>query len=175
MSTGLRVNFSKSMMIPINVSNERIEILARTFGCSKGSFPFTYLGLPLSIARPRAQDLLPIVDRCEKRLTGMSCFLNQADRLHMTNVVLSSLPTFFLCTLVLPKAVIKQIDKYSKHCLWRGPDINARKPPKAAWKMVCKPKEEGGLGIIDIEKQNKALLIKNFHSSLTKMTSHGSI
>ena len=29
--------------------------------------------------------------------------------------------------------------------------------------MVCKPKVEGGLGVIDIEKQNKALLIKNFH------------
>ena len=29
--------------------------------------------------------------------------------------------------------------------------------------MVCKPKVEGGLGVIDTEKQNKALLIKNFH------------
>jgi len=35
------------------------------------------------------------------------------------------------------------------------------KPPKAAWKMVCVPKE-GGLGVIDIEKQNKALLLKIF-------------
>jgi hypothetical protein len=61
------------------------------------------------------------------------------------------LPTFFMCTLALPKTVIKQIDKYRKHCLWRGSDINAKTPPKAAWKLVCKPKIEGGLGIIDIE------------------------
>jgi hypothetical protein len=33
-----------------------------------------------------------------------------------------------------------------------GNDINDRKPPKAAWKLVTKPKEEGGLGVIDIEK-----------------------
>lgn len=167
MSTGLRVNFNKSMMIPINVSDERLEILARTFGCSKGSLP--YLGLPLSIARPRAQDFLLIVKRCEKRLAGMSSFLNQAGCLQMTNAVLSSLLTFFMCTPVLPKAVIKQIDKYRKYCLWRGSDINARKPPKAAYKMVCKPKDEGGLGVIDIEKQNKALLIKNFHKFFNKI------
>ena len=53
MSIGLKVNFSKSMMIPINVSEEKLDILARTFGCSKGSLPFTYLGLPLSVSRPR--------------------------------------------------------------------------------------------------------------------------
>jgi hypothetical protein len=26
--------------------------------------------------------------------------------------------------------------------------------------MVCKPKEKGGLGVIDIKKQKKALLMK---------------
>lgn len=74
-----------------------------------------------------------------------------------------------MCSLVVPKAVIKQIDKYRKHCLWRGAEANARKPPKAAWKMVCVSKEEGGLGVIDIEKQNKALLTKNFHKIFNKM------
>jgi hypothetical protein len=137
--------------------------LAGTFGCSKGSLPFTYLALPLRLSRPRVQDFLPIINRCEKRLTGLSSFLNQAGRLQMTNAVFSSLPTFFMCTLALPKIVIKQINKYRKHCLWRGSDLNAKKSPKAAWKMVCKPKVEGGLGVIDIEKQTKALLIKNFH------------
>jgi hypothetical protein len=27
-----------------------------------------------------------------------------------------------------------------RHCLWRGGDINAKKAPFAAWKMVTKPK-----------------------------------
>ena len=36
-----------------------------------------------------------------------------------------------------------------------------KKPPKAAWEMVCIPKEEGGLGVIDLQKQNEALLLKN--------------
>jgi hypothetical protein len=50
--TGLKVNYSKSMMVPINISPDRFDILANTFGCTKGSLPFTYLGLPLSISKP---------------------------------------------------------------------------------------------------------------------------
>lgn len=85
--TGLKINFSKSMMVPINVSDERMEILAGTFGCSKGSLPFTYLGLPLSIAGPRAQDFMPLINKCERRLSRISSFLNQAGRLQLTNAV----------------------------------------------------------------------------------------
>jgi hypothetical protein len=117
LSTGLKINFNKSMMVPINVLDEKLDILAVTFGCSKGSLPFTYLGLPLSIDRPRAQDFLPLVNKCEKRLTGISTFLNQAGRLQLTNAVFTTLPTFFMCSFVLPKSIIKQIDKYRKHCL----------------------------------------------------------
>jgi len=38
-STGLKVNYNKSMMLPINISRERLDLLAKTFGCSKGIFP----------------------------------------------------------------------------------------------------------------------------------------
>jgi hypothetical protein len=51
-STGLQVNFDKSFMVPINISEDRFNILANTLGCSKESLPFTYLGLPLSITKP---------------------------------------------------------------------------------------------------------------------------
>lgn len=42
-------------------------------------------------------------------------------------------------------------------------------PPKVAWKMVRVRKEERGLGVIDIEKQNKALLIKNLHKFFNRL------
>jgi len=35
-STRLKVNYSKSMMLPINVNGEKLDMLSRTFGCSKG-------------------------------------------------------------------------------------------------------------------------------------------
>jgi hypothetical protein len=86
----------------------------------------------------------------------------------MTNVVFSVLPTFHLCTFKMHKTVIHQIDKYRKHCLWRGVDINVRSPPKASWEMVCLPKSEGGLGVLQLEVHNEALLLKNFPKFFSK-------
>jgi len=51
-STGLHVNFKKSFLVPINMSTARATHLARTFGCSVGDMPFTYLGLPLGTTKP---------------------------------------------------------------------------------------------------------------------------
>ena len=130
-STGLKVNYNKSMMVPINISPEKFNHLASTFGCSKGSLPFTYLGLPLGITKPRVDDFLPLVSKCERRLACTSTFLSQAGKLELTNVVLTALPTFHMCALSLPKGVIKQIDIFRKHCLWRGADINSKKTTKS--------------------------------------------
>lgn len=150
------------MMLPINISDDKLDHLARTFSCSKGNFPFTYLGLPLGRTKPKIQDFLPLISKCERMLGGISSMLNQAGKLQITNAVFLALPTYYMCSLELPKTVIKQIDKFRKHCLWRGSNLSGRTQPKATWKMVCVPKEEGGLGVINIEVHNKSLLMKNF-------------
>ena len=38
-STGLKVNYNKSVIVPINISEERLDHLARTFNCEKGKLP----------------------------------------------------------------------------------------------------------------------------------------
>lgn len=43
-----------------------------------------------------------------------------------------------------------------------------KKPPKAAWEMVCATKEEGGLGVIDLKRHNEALLLKNLDKFYNK-------
>lgn len=125
-STGLKINFSKSMMVPLNISSEKVNHLPRTFGCQVGSFPFTYLGLPMGISRPKEDDFLPLMNKCERRLNYLSPFLSQAGRLKLTNSVLSALPTYTMCPILLSKTVIKQIDKYRKHCLWRGAEASQK-------------------------------------------------
>jgi hypothetical protein len=125
-----------------------------------GSMPFTYLGLPLGSTKPKIIDFLPLVKKVERRLVSTACFLSQVGRLEMVNSVLSSSLVYHYYSLKLHKGVIKQIDKYRKHCLWRGSDLNAEKPCKAAWSSVCLPKSEGGLGVINISVHNDALLLK---------------
>lgn len=68
----------------------------------------------------------------------------------------------------MPKTVIDQIDKYRKHCLWRGSNINAKGPPKAPWHLVCLPKDEGGLGVLNLKTHNEALILKNLHKFFNK-------
>jgi hypothetical protein len=91
------------MAVPINVSDDRFNILANTFGCSKGNLPFTYLGLPLSLIKPRVVDFWPLVSGYERRLVSTSNFLSQAGWLELTNAVFTALPTFTMCTYLLPK------------------------------------------------------------------------
>jgi hypothetical protein len=68
-----------------------------------------------------------------------------------------------MCTLKIPKTIIKQIDIFRKHCLWRGNDISSKKPPLVAWASVTQRKVNGGLGVLRLETQNDALLIKFLH------------
>lgn len=118
-STGLRVNYNKSYMVPINISDDKFSHLACTFGCAKGSFPFIYLGLPMGITKPKMENFLSLVSKCERRLASTSMFLSQAGRLEITNAVLTALPTFHLSALALPKGVLKQIDKFRKQSMER--------------------------------------------------------
>jgi ABC-type spermidine/putrescine transport system permease subunit I len=46
LATGLKVNFSKSMMVPINLTEEKLDLL---------STGFTYLGLPLGTTKPKVE------------------------------------------------------------------------------------------------------------------------
>ena len=168
-STGLKVNYSKSMLVPINLSDDRATFLAQTFGCVLGTLPFTYLGLPLEISKPKIVDFLPLVTRCERRVACTSAFLYQAGRLEVTNAIFTALPMYFMSTFRLHKTIIKQIDKYRKHCLWRGADINAKQPPKTTWEYVCLPKKEGGLGVLNLKTQNEALLLKHLHKFFNRL------
>ena len=95
--------------------------------------------------------------------------MSQAGRLQMTNVVITALPTYTMCTYLLPKTVVKQIDKFRKHCLWRGSDLTSKKPSKTAWKMVSVPKDCGGLGAINLYTQNVSLLLKHLHKFYNKV------
>lgn len=68
LSTGLRVNYHKSCLVPINMDRVKANNVANVFGCQVGTFPFTYLGLPLDLTKPQVKDYTPLVCRVERRL-----------------------------------------------------------------------------------------------------------
>jgi hypothetical protein len=72
-----------------------------------------------------------------------------------------------MCTFNLHVTTREQVDKFRKHYLWRGSNETNRVNAKAAWKMVTRPKDEGGMGVLDLKSQNEALL-KNLHKIFNK-------
>lgn len=158
--------------MPININNERTLELANVFGCSLGSFPFTYLGLPLGTTKPPVKDFAPLICRIERRLSASSQFLTYAGRLQLVNSVISTLPTYFMCSLKLPVSVIDEIDKLRKNCLWRGNDFDRKGYNLVAWDLVMKPKNKGGLGVINLTLQNEALLLKQLDKFYKKKAPH---
>jgi hypothetical protein len=73
------------------------------------------------------------------------------------------LDVFDKIALKLHNGVIKQLDKYRRHCLWRCSDLNSKKPSKVAWPLICTPKNQGGLGVLDPSTHNDAMLLKFLH------------
>nr|CAD1820644.1 unnamed protein product [Ananas comosus var. bracteatus] len=111
-SSGLKINYQKSAIIPINLHNEQASSLAAFFDCSTHSFPFNYLGLPLSPKKLCKADYLPLIEKLDNRLAGWKgLLLSRGGRLVLLNSVLSSIPTFFCSAYLLPTWVIKSIDK----------------------------------------------------------------
>jgi hypothetical protein len=167
-STGLYVNYHKSFLLLINISDDQANSLAQVFGCNVQGMPFTYLGLPLGTTRPKIQDLMTLVDRLERRLVANSTFLAYGERLQLIRSCLSSMPIFFLCSLDIPPGIIKQLNRIIRHCLWSDRKSDSKGKSLAAWDMICKPREKGGLGILDFKKQNEALLMKHLHKFYNK-------
>ncbi|GJU30427.1 RNA-directed DNA polymerase, eukaryota, reverse transcriptase zinc-binding domain protein [Tanacetum coccineum] len=74
--------------------------------------------------------------------------------------VLESIHTYWCCVFLLPKSVVKDINRIMKNSLWSHTDESKGKA-KIAWKSVCKPKSQGGLRLKDLLWWNKALLVKH--------------
>jgi len=167
-STGLKVNYHKSSIIPINVQDGDVNALATALGCQVASMPFTYLGLPMGTTKPRMEDLTPLMDRVERKLSAFSSYLSYSGHLQMINSVLSPTVTYAMCSIKLPVGVIENIDRARKQCLWRGNDASKKGGNLAAWHMVQKPKKKGGLGVLNLRLQNDALLLKQLHKFYSK-------
>jgi hypothetical protein len=79
-STGLKVNHVKSYLLPINIDEEKATQMARVFGYQVGTYPFTYLGLPMGTTKPRVEDFSSLVSKIERRILTTVSWLSMSGR-----------------------------------------------------------------------------------------------
>jgi len=102
------------------------------------------------------------VEECfEKKLACWKAkHLSYRGRLILLNSVLSSLLMFMMFFFEIPKGVLKKLNHYRSRFFWQGGLDKKKKYHLAKWDILCRPKDQGGLGVIDLEVQNKCLLSK---------------
>lgn len=82
-----------------------------------------------------------------------------AGRSTLISSSLNNTPLYHMSIYLLPKTVIKDLDKVRRTFFWQGGHTK-RKNYLVKWVKVCKCKKKGGLGIKDIRKMNLSLLCK---------------
>jgi hypothetical protein len=70
-----------------------------------------------------------------------------------------------LSFLEIPKGVLKRLDFYRSRFLWQS-DQHKRKYRLSKWNIICRPKDQGGLGIEVLDIKNKCLLSKQLFKLL---------
>jgi hypothetical protein len=158
--SGLKINFHKSELFCFGKAKEDEDNYRHIFGCEIGSLPFKYLGIPIHYRRLLNKEWKPMEDRFERKLASwLGKLLSYGDRLVLINSVLSSLPMFLLSFFEIPKGVRKRLDFYRSRFFWQS-DGQKKKYRLTKWNIVCRPKDQGGLGIEVLDIKNKCLLSK---------------
>ncbi|KAM0925087.1 hypothetical protein ACQ4PT_004437 [Festuca glaucescens] len=67
-TSGLKANFAKSFAAPIQCSDETLQVAVTALPCPISSLPCTYLGLPLSLSKPRKAYLQVVIDNLAAKL-----------------------------------------------------------------------------------------------------------
>ncbi|PWA71036.1 hypothetical protein CTI12_AA283580 [Artemisia annua] len=101
------------------------------------------------------------------RYLGVPLISKRLGRMQLIASVLDQV--YWCCVFLLPKDVIKTINSILKSFLWSQNDMSKGKA-KVAWKSVCQPKVQGGLGLKDLATWNKALLVKHLWNLANKDT-----
>ena len=110
---------------------------------------------------------MKIQERFEKRLSSWKGkHLSTGGHLTLINSVLSSLPMYMMSFFEIPKGVRKKLDYFRSRFFWQS-DEHKKKYRLAKWDILCQPKDQGGLGIHNLELKNIALLSKWLYRLLT--------
>lgn len=151
--SGLHVSAPKSNIFCGGIDAEMKTNLANITQFSPGSFPFTYLGVPISSQKLKICEFAPLLDKIAAYMnvwTGKN--LSYAGKLELIRSVVQGIEGFWLAIIPAPTGVLKTIDGMCRRFLWKG--------KKVRWKHCCTPKEEGGLGLKDMQAWNDSFMCK---------------
>ncbi|CAA7053093.1 unnamed protein product [Microthlaspi erraticum] len=164
---GLEMNPAKSEIFFGGYFDIEVAVLSGLVGFKVGSFPTRYLGLPLNPRRITLATLQPFIEKVTSKLQSWtSKTLSFAGKIRLVSSGIYGMVNFWSYVFSLPKMFYAKIDSLCAAFLWNN-NTNSARGARVAWKDICRPKMEGGLGIRLLEDFEKVFRLKQIWNLYT--------
>lgn len=131
LSSGQLVNSSKSGFYLADKFQHRVSVISRIKGMTRGDLPFHYLGVPITNGRVKNIHYDHLIDKTRRAVDGCKAkILSLGCRLTLIKLVLGSYPIYTLSSTIVPKTVIRNIERILSSFLW---DIQGTSRAHCIW------------------------------------------
>ncbi|CAN0905660.1 LINE-1 retrotransposable element ORF2 protein [Linum grandiflorum] len=164
--SGLHFNPEKSEIYVAGLPENTAKQLACESGFALGQLPFRYLGVPLTAGKLKAADCKVLFDKITSRITDWrSKILSYAGKIQLISSVVGGILQYWMSVFLLPKALLKDIEHLCNRFLW-GKLEGGR--CKVDWKLLARPKAEGGVGLKDFYSWNAANTVRHLWALIVR-------
>jgi hypothetical protein len=142
----MKINYSKSDLTPINLSEKDNNNYAKIFCCKPGSCPFKYLGVALHFEKLRREDIQHVVDMVIKRISRWKGkLLSYGARLTLLKACLANISIYLMLVTRFSKWAVEAINSEMTNFFWNDQENNS-KYHLSNWQSLTQRKELGGMG-----------------------------
>ena len=159
--SGQKVNLEKSLVVfGMKIDHSVRDHIKNILKIHKIGGGGKYLGLPEQMGRDKVSEFEGVVSQVKAQIQPWyNQFLSPAGKETLIKSVLQAKPMYPMSCFLLPKTTCDEINSLLTE-FWWGHNGEKRKIPWVAWKRMCLPKKEGGMGFRDLYSFNIALLAK---------------
>jgi hypothetical protein len=146
-----------------NVSSSTIHAIKQIFPVQNIDNNFIHLGHPLILpGKDRTSTYNIVFDKLKSKLTTYKADkLSHAARLELIKSVFASIPVYYMSNIIFTKKFIARLTAIIRNFWWTcvRAETNSKSLCLRAWNDICTPKNEGGLGIRNLQAVNQALIL----------------
>ncbi|XP_058725579.1 uncharacterized protein LOC131596860 [Vicia villosa] len=119
--SGLKVNFSKSSVMGVNVGDWILVAATNFLACKRGNSSFLFLGIMVGVNPRNKKVWSKVLDNFKKRLDSWKGRnISIGGRVTLINLVLNAIPSYTFSFYKAPLKVLNQIRGIQRNFLWSG-------------------------------------------------------
>nr|GFC55741.1 reverse transcriptase domain, reverse transcriptase zinc-binding domain protein [Tanacetum cinerariifolium] len=115
----------------------------------------------------KAMDRKELIEKVESSVRDWkNKSLSAAGRLQLAQSILGSMHIYWASVFILPTRVLYDIEQIIRGFLWCQGNMKKGRA-NVTWEVVCLPKDEGGLGLRQLDHFNKDIMVTHIWKLLS--------